>query len=253
MASTAGKEEYILHYWPSIPGRGEFVRLAFEASAHAYTDDTDTATLLPLCMSGRAGHPAHFAPPLLEIVRKDTNTRRYLSQTPAILGYLAPRLGLLGSGGDELDHAHILQLTLTALDLANETHDTHHPVAVAKYYTDQMPEAAARAADFRSNRLPKFLSLFATTITLNPTAKNRLWRDTTTIADLTLFQVLDGLLFAFPRLMQSARNKRPEWAPVFTLHTEVQAELAAYLNSDRRAPYSDGLFRHYPELDGELD
>ncbi|KAN0062239.1 hypothetical protein ACQY0O_005420 [Thecaphora frezii] len=253
-------ERYILHYWPEIPGRGEFVRLALEAAGQPYTDDTDVASLQRHVMSSASpvGHPPHFAPPILEVVAPSAS--HYISQTPAILAYLAPKLGLVGdeTGLSDIERqvrrAQIQQLTLTALDLANETHDTHHPIGVQLYYEDQAAEAKRKAEGFRNQRVPKFLRHFAMAIEANQSVNkggaHRLFGQKTTVADLTLFQVIDGIKFAFPRLMASLENQQ-QASPVFALYREVAEELAGYLESERRRRYSKGLFRHYPKLDGE--
>ncbi|KAI9099843.1 hypothetical protein DFS34DRAFT_684868 [Phlyctochytrium arcticum] len=249
-------ESYTLHYWPEIPGRGEYIRLAFESSGVKFTDNTDVPQLQKLCMSLNAGHPPHFACPILEI--STDGKSHYISQTPAILAYLAPKLGLLGKteGLSPAEHqiyqAHINQLTFTILDLSNETHDTHHPVAVADYYEDQKAEAKRRADDFRANRAPKFLKYFNLTIEGNKAGKERLVGDKTTVADLTLFQVIDGLKFAFPRYMASL-EKKGDYKHVFALHQEIATELKGYLGSERRRKFSNGLFRHYDELDAPAE
>ncbi|EPQ26073.1 uncharacterized protein PFL1_06281 [Pseudozyma flocculosa PF-1] len=185
----------------------------------------------------------------------------FISQTPAILAFLAPRLGLLGDldGLSDLERdirrAQIHQLTLTALDVSNEAHETHHPVAVDLYYEDQKQEAKRRSDKFRNLRVPKFLKCFQLTLDANRSqgqGQPRLVGDKTTVADLTLFQVVDGLKFAFPRLMASLESGG-EYALVFGLHAAVAKELEGYLQSERRRPYSSGVFRHYPELDGEVE
>lgn len=273
--------EYTLYYWPEIPGRGEFVRLCFEASGVEYKEQNDVGALSKLLSTKDAAGIAapHFAVPVLGVrtvttskkaktdtaadVKANANTTYYISQTPAILGLLAPRLGLLGDAealdGLERDAAvaQIQQLCATALDLNNEAHDTHHPISVSSYYEDQREEAKKRAADFRVNRLPKFLQLFEVALREDGAgvdrkrqAAARMWGGKTTVADLTVFHVVDGLLFAFPKCM--ARLKEGgKYTHVFQLHEQIRDELKGYLQSDRRLPYSNGVFRHYPELDDE--
>ena len=41
---------------------------------------------------------------------------------------------------DEPGQMHVSQITQTALDLSNEAHDVHHPIAVGLYYEDQKDE-----------------------------------------------------------------------------------------------------------------
>ncbi|CDU24034.1 uncharacterized protein SPSC_02663 [Sporisorium scitamineum] len=274
--------DYTLFYWPEILGRGEFVRLCFEASGVEYKEQNDVAELSKLLSNKEvAGIAApHFAVPVLGVrvvgdaasaskkARVDTaadvkdgGKTHYISQTPVILSFLAPRLGLLGDAekleGLERDVAvaQIQQLCATALDLNNETHDTHHPISVSSYYEDQQEEAKKRAADFRTNRLPKFLQVFEVALRDNgagPDQKtqgaSRMWASRTTVADLTVFQVVDGLQFAFPRCMQKLKQGG-KYNHVFQLHDQIKQELKEYLESDRRLPYSNGVFRHYPELD----
>lgn len=130
---------YTLYYWPSIPGRGEYVRLLFEASATPYTDQTDVQTLQSKVMNTDVGYPPHFAPPVLGIKSGSSKEEQHISQTPAILSFLGPRLGLVGDieGEDDVQRdirrARVMQLTLTALDLMVEAHDTHHPIANSLY------------------------------------------------------------------------------------------------------------------------
>ncbi|GJJ07708.1 hypothetical protein Clacol_001913 [Clathrus columnatus] len=187
----------------------------------------------------------HFAPPLLQI-KEDSGEIFVLSQTPAILAYIGPKLGLGGS--NEYEHATINQLTLTALDLSNEAHDVHHPISNSLYYEDQKPEAKRRAEDFRENRIPKFLTHFETVLQNN--SSGVLVGSTISTADLTLFQVLDGLHFAFPRRIGALR-KSGEYTHVFQLYDRVKDELKDYFGSKRRREYSMGLYRDYPELDQE--
>jgi len=195
MASKGTK--YILHYWPGIPGRGEFIRLAFESTSHPYKEKHDP---LNVCMKANKplGHPPHFAPPVLEVVNDDSkssSSSAFISQTPAILAYLAPILGLDGVASTLNEHATLIQraqvnqLTLTILDLNNETHDVHHPVASGAYYEEQREEAMRRAKDFRATRIPKFFQLYQLALESNPNSKEWLISSNFTTADLALFQV----------------------------------------------------------------
>ncbi|TFK48597.1 hypothetical protein OE88DRAFT_1719987 [Heliocybe sulcata] len=269
------KPTYTLHYWPGIPGRGEYVRLAFEAAGEPYTDDMDVKTLGKLVMSPDVvGHPPHFAPPVLEFPAPASAKRAktqagqsvsgggtqsvFISQTPAILAYLGPKLGLVGDveGEEEavreVRRAQVNQLVLTALDLSNEAHDVHHPVATSQYYEDQKDEAIRRAEDFRKNRIPKFFQHFEQVLSSNPAKSHRLVGSSTTTADLVLFQVLDGIQFAFPRRW-AALEKSGKYPMLFEMKNSVAGEekLKAYLASNRRQEYGMGLFRHYEELDAD--
>ncbi|KAB8263040.1 glutathione S-transferase [Aspergillus pseudonomiae] len=241
---------YQLIYWPEIPGRGEFIRLALEEAGADYTDtaheEDGINTVLSLIdknYEGDQSGPPPFAPPIL----KHGDLR--ISQTPNILLYLAPRLGLTPDG-DAIYQVN--SLALTALDgFSNETHDTHHPIAPELYYEDQLEESKRKSESYRKNRLPKFLSYFERV--LKPqAAQGRPWLYGTTLtyADLVLFQGIDGLKFAFPRALNRL-EKSGEYANVFKLYEAVKnrPRIKEYLASDRRQKYSLGIYRHYPELD----
>lgn len=180
--------KYILHYWPVIPGRGEYVRLALESVQCPYTEKNKPWELV--MKIDEEINPPHFAPPLLEIVEEEKAA--ILSQTPAILAYLAPILGLDGKSSKtskEIMRAQVNQITLTVLDLNDEVHDVHHPIASADFYEAQKLEAMKRAADFRKVRIPKFFSLFQMTLKNNPESKQWLLGSSFTTADLALYQV----------------------------------------------------------------
>lgn len=178
--------EYILHYWPVIPGRGEFIRLALESVKCPYTEKNKPWEIV-MKVDKEINSP-HFAPPLLEVIEE----KAFISQTPAILAYLAPDLGLDGKPSrisKSILKAQIDQITLTILDLNNEVHDVHHPVSSAENYEDQKTEALRRATDFRKNRVPKFFSLFQITLETNSESKQWLIGSSFTTADLALYQV----------------------------------------------------------------
>ncbi len=229
---------YDLWYWPGIPGRGEFVRLALEAGGIAYRDrgcDEGAEALMEDMRSARVQPP--FAPPYL-VAGNET-----IAQTANILLFLADRHPRLAPA-DRRYWVHQLQLTI--MDATLEAHETHHPVGAGLYYEDQKPEAARRAKEFREERIPKFLLYFERAL-----AHNGAWLtgETWSYADLSLFQLVEGLRFAFPRRMAMVERDCPK---LLALRDAVAAlpELASYLASDRRQPFSEGLFRHYPELDG---
>ena len=190
-------------------------------------------------------HPPHLAPPVLEV------NGAFISQTPNILNYLAPILGLDGTEGladpeqIALRRAHVNQLVLTALDLNDQVHDTHHPVAVGLYFEDQVNEAKRKAQDVRTNRIPKFLGHFSLAIESNVEGEGEhLIGSKMTTADLVLYHVLDGMLYAFPKRMATLKADA-KYSKVFNLHDAVAANetIAAYLNSKRRETYSNGVFR----------
>lgn len=239
---------YELYYWPGIQGRGEFVRLALEDAGANYADVArlparaggGTAALMRWLDAPAFGHAA-FAPPFLKA------GRRLIGQTAAILLYLGPRLGLAPAGEADRLWAHQLQLTIT--DLVAEVHDTHHPIAGSLYYEDQRAEALRRSAYLRSERLPKYLGWFEDVLARNRRGRGLAGRAISYV-DLSLFQVVEGLRYAYPRAMRSLEKKLPR---SIDLHDRVAARprLADYLASPRRVAFNnDGIFRHYPELDG---
>ena len=217
---------YELYYWPSIQGRGEFVRLALEDAGADYVDVARKKNGVEL-MLGKLKQHRVFAPPFL------VHGKTVVSQTALILHYLGPRLGLAPKAEAARLRLHQLQLTIT--DFLVEVHDTHHPIANSLYYEDQKAESLRRAKLFREQRIPKFLGYFETQATLP-----------FSYVSLSLFQVMEGLDYAFPEAMRktSYRNLRQ-------LQERVKKRLAPYLASARRIPFNQsGLFRHYPELDG---
>jgi glutathione S-transferase len=238
--------QYELYYWPSIQGRGEFVRLALEEAGARYVDVArepakqggGEAALTRLLDTKTTCRPP-FAPPILKA------GKLIIAQTANILLFLGARHGLapLGEGGRLWAH----QLQLTLADLVQEVHDTHHPISGNLYYEDQRQEARLRAADFLKSRAPKYLGYFERVLARN--TAGHLVGARLTYADLSLFQVVSGLRYAFPRAMARLAKKHPR---VIALHDKVAARprIAAYLASDRRIPFSEaGIFRHYPELD----
>ncbi|KAI0338013.1 glutathione S-transferase C-terminal-like protein [Trametopsis cervina] len=248
------KEEYTLYYWPGVPGRGEYIRLAFEYTGTPYGEVNDPGELLSTIKDPeRCGGSPHFAPPCLKLP-----SGTFLSQTGAILNHIAPKLGLAGKkeGEDPEElRSRVNQLVLTALDLNTESHDVHHPIANEDYYENQKEEAIKRAANHRRNRLPKFLEHFEKVLQSNPVNKNGgtyLVGSTTTTADLVLFQVLDGVTWAFPKRME-ALKKSKKYENVFALKKRVAEEpgIKEYLASGRRQKYGLGIFRYYEELDAE--
>ena len=244
---------YELHYWPGIPGRGEFVRLALEAAGAEYADvargdETGGEGLGAMAhyLDDESVARPPFACPFL------VDGKRIIGQTAAILLYLGPRLGLVGK--TEADQLWTHQIQLTIADLVTEAHDTHHPIGSSLYYEQQRHEALRRSMDFRRNRLPKFVGWFEAVLQRNLRNADRaaphLVGGRLSYADLSLFQVVEGLHYALPRAAARTLKKAPL---VTRLHAGVarHKRLAAYLASDRRLPFNEqGIFRHYPELDG---
>jgi glutathione S-transferase len=232
---------YELYYWPSIQGRGEFVRLALEEAAAVYIDVARSAGG-GFGLMERAAQPP-FAPPFLKA------GKRVIGQTANILAYLGARHGLAPK--DEAGRLWTNQLQLTIADLVAEVHDTHHPIASALYYEQQRAAAKKRAENFRTERAPKYMGYFERVLAKNPGGDRQLVGRRLSYPDLSLFQTVEGLRYAFPRMMKRLEKKHPR---VVGLHDRVMARprIKAYLASERRIPFNEqGIFRHYPELDAK--
>jgi glutathione S-transferase len=237
---------YELFYWPSIQGRGEFVRLALEQAGAEYVDvardcrDEETGeTLLMQWLGDEAIDQPPFAPPFLKA------GKLIIGQTANILLFLGAGHNLTPK--DEAGRLWAHQLQLTIADFVTEIHDTHHPLGANFYYEDQKPEARRRAADFRKERMPKFLGYFEGVLKRN--GKRYMVGKKTSYVDLSMFQVIAGLHYAFPRAMTKSKRKYPLLG---RLHYRVAAlpRISAYLNSKRRIQFNrEGIFRHYDELD----
>ena len=222
-----------LYYWPGLPGRGEFVRLIFEQAGEPYLDigpEQGIDAIVKMRQSNEG-----FAPPYI----KDGDF--ILAQVPAISLYLGRKYGLVPTG--EMESAKVAQLLLTVMDVVNEVHDTHHPINVALSYEEQKTEALAKANPFLNGRLERWLGYFD--VTLN--GQQWLTNNELSVADLSLFQLVAGIQYAFPKAAKRA-------IPVSLLsHHDRVAELpniAEYLKSPRRQAFNEsGIFRYYPELD----
>jgi glutathione S-transferase len=231
---------YDLWYWAELPGRGEFVRLTLEANQLAYRDRVRELGSGALMKDMAARSPRPFAPPYL--VAGDL----CIAQTANILQYLAEQ-HLLGPY-DEAGRWLVRQVQLTIADLVEEAHDVHHPVDANAYYDDQKPEALRAAAAFRAARMPKYLGWFEGLLAASD--GDWLTGDAWTYADLSLFQLIGGLTYAFPQRMAALAGDIPR---LNALHHRVHVlpELADYFASDRSIGFNEqGIFRHYPELDG---
>jgi len=233
---------YELYYWVHIQGRGEFVRLALEEAGADYVD------------IGRESGPGRgveeirrflqdlsvpYAPPFLRA------GKLVIAHTANILHYLGPKIGLAPKAEGQRLWAHQLQLTVT--DFVKEIHDTHHPIANSLYYEEQKPEALRRSQRFLVERLPKFLGYFERVLGAN--GRGCMVGRSLSYVDLSMFQLIEGLRYAFPRNMQRAE---PNYPGLVALRDKVAARpsTAAYLKSARRLAFNDkGIFRHYPELD----
>jgi glutathione S-transferase len=238
--------QFEFYYWAGIQGRGEFVRLALEEAGTEYTDVArqagGEAAMMRLLAGKEAGH-LPFAPPFLKA------GELVIAQTANILLYLGAHRGL--APADEAGRLWAHQLQLTIADLVDEVHDTHHPIASSLYYEDQREAARARAADFLKSRAPKYLGYFERVLGRNAAGPAHLVGAELSYPDLSLFQIVAGLRYAFPRAMV---RLEPNYPRTVALHEQVAARprISAYLASDRRIPFNEhGIFRHYPELDAE--
>lgn len=236
---------YELFYWPSIQGRGEFIRLALEEAGADYIDvarergrGMGIQAMMRL-MEGKANARPSFAPPFLRA------GRLVIGQTANILQYLGPRLGLVPRAEAARLWAHQLQLTVT--DFIAEIHDVHHPIAASLYYEEQRAEALRRAPIFRRERVPQFLGYFERVLASNG-GQHMVGRGLSYV-DLSMFQLIEGLRYAFPKAMTRLERKVPS---LVKLHDRVsrRPNVAGYLASERRIAFNEeGIFRHYAELD----
>jgi glutathione S-transferase len=252
MAVTAKRssgKKYLLYYWPSIPGRGEFVRLSLEEAGAPYVDVARLPQekgggypAIQKVLRGAPGSLRPFAPPVLK------DGRLVITQTPNILAYLAPRHGLVPRDEKSRLDANALQLTIT--DFVSEAHDTHHPVGTNLYYEDQKKEAKRRAESFIAARMPKFLGWFEDVLRRNTKSHGKHFVGTKiSYVDLSMFQVICGLEYAFPNALDRMKKQIPK---LLALRAAVarRPRIASYLASPRRIAFNeDGIFRRYPELD----
>lgn len=238
-------QSYKLYYWPTIQGRGEPIRLLLEEAGAPYVDvarEKGGLAEMMAIVGGKLvirGEIAPFAPPFLR------HGKSLIGQAANVLQWLAPRHRL--APRDDRQRALAHQLQLTVADLFAEAHETHHPVGVGLYYEDQKNEAKRRAAEFVRDRIPKFLGYFERVLLAND--GRHFFGRRTSYVDLSMFQAIAGLDYAFPRAMKKVASKT---RALRALHDRVAARprIAAYLASERRIPFNnDGIFRHYPELD----
>ena len=231
--------KYELYYWPGIQGRGEYVRLALEEAGADYADvarERGTSAMMRMMEDGRT---PPFAPPFLKA------GKLLIGQTANVLLYLGVRHGLAPKSEAPRLFVHQLQLTVT--DFVLEIHDTHHPLGPSLYYEDQRQPAKKRTEDFWKERVPKYLGYFERLLERSGGAY--LTGRRLTYMDLSLFQIVAGLRYAFPKRMKAFEGEIPG---LVDLHDRVAARpnIKAYLASDRRIPFNEeGIFRHYKELD----
>jgi glutathione S-transferase len=239
---------YEFYYWPNIQGRGEFVRLALEAARAEYIDvargdeakGQGVPALLAI-MNGDGIEQPPYAPPFLKA------GKRIVAQTSNILLYLGPRLDLAPASGKARQFVHQLQLTM--MDLVKDVHDTHHPISSTLYYEEQKDAARLAAAKFIEVRLPKYLGYFEKVLQRNPASGKWLVGTSCTYADLSLFQIVEGLRYAFPNAMAREEANYPRIASL-AAKVRTRKSIAAYLASPRRIAFNEmGVFRRYSELD----
>jgi glutathione S-transferase len=235
---------YELFYWPGIQGRGEFIRLALEAAGADYVDvarrpgKRGVPAMMKLMEGRRVAHPP-YAPPFLKA------GKLIIAQTAEILFYLGPRLKL--APRDEAGRLWAHQLQLTIADLVTQIHDTHHPVSGWLYFEEQRPAARRRTQDFWRYRVPKMLGYFERVLKQNGGSFS-VGRQLSYV-DLSLFQIVEGLRYAFPKRMKRFEKKVPQ---LIALHGHVakRPRIKAYLASQRRIPFSQwGIYRYFKELD----
>jgi glutathione S-transferase len=242
--ATLDKEimmRYELYYWPGIQGRGEYVRLALEDTGADYVDVARGPRGMAAMMRHMdEGSTPPFAPPFLKA------GKLVIGQTANILLYLGSRHGLAPKTEGGRLWVHQLQLTIT--DFVVEVHDTHHPLGPGLYYEDQKGPAKKRTEEFWNERVPKFTGYFERL--LSESSGSWLTGRRITYVDLSLFQIVEGLRYAFPKRMKGFERKIPR---LIDLHDRVMVRpnIKTYLASERRIPFNeDGIFRHYRELDG---
>jgi glutathione S-transferase len=235
-----------LYYWPTIQGRGEFVRLLLEDAGADYVDVARTKGGMAALMRYLEGKERGALPFAAPFVRVDGTI---VSQTASILAVLAPKLGRVPD--DEPARAEASQIQLTIADVVGEAHDTHHPIAGGLYYEDQKKEAKRRAASFVKERMPRYLGWLEDVLERNAASDGRwLVGNACSYVDLSAFQLVEGLRYAFPNAMARLERKLPR---LIALRDRVAARpgIAAYLASKRRIAFNQqGIFRKYPELDG---
>ncbi|NIN33781.1 MAG: glutathione S-transferase [Gammaproteobacteria bacterium] len=238
---------YELYYWPNIQGRGEFVRLALEEAGADYSDmarleghGKGIEGIVQILENTKPGSPP-FAPPFLKA------GKLIIGQTANILQFLGLRLGLVPTANSKQIWAHQLQLTIA--DFVSEIHDVHHPIAGSLYYKDQKREARRKAVYFLKERVPKYLDYFERILISNTGKSPYTLGRRLSYVDLSLFQIIAGLRYAFPKKMKRLESS---YLGLVMLHDKVASRpnIAAYLASERRIPFNEyGIFRHYPELD----
>ncbi|MGK9286603.1 glutathione S-transferase [Sinorhizobium meliloti] len=232
---------YKLYYWNGLQGRGEYIRLTLEAAGAKYIDVARREGNLFIKEFMEKSERPSFAPPFLD------DGGQIIGQMPVILLHLGDKLDLAPREPAAKMWTHQIQLTIA--DFVLEAHDVHHPIGMGRYYEDQKPEALRRADEFCNARVPKYFRWFESVLARNQAGSGHLVGDRLSYADLSLFQVIEGMSFAFPKLMSRVKYDYPN---MMVLHGRVSGlpRIAEYLRSERRLPPNNNdIFRHYPELD----
>jgi glutathione S-transferase len=231
-----------------IQGRGEVVRLALEEAGAEYVDvarsnerQEDNRAAIIKILEDTKQEKRPFSPPFL------VDNGVMIAHAAAILQHLAPKINLIGGDETEQIFAHQLQLTVT--DFLMEVHDTHHPLASALYYEDQKEESKKRAENFINLRIPKYMDYFEQILNNNESNSGWLIGEKITYPDLSLFQIIEGLRYAFPKSFSAIEKEYPK-ALALQYAVKMRPNTASYLSSKRRIPFNTmGVFRYYPELD----
>jgi len=163
VAATSAECDSIweLYYWSRMEadgknhmiGRGEFVRLMFEAAGQPYVDVGAThgsARVRQFVYDGGNTSVPIFAPPA---IRKGSFV---LYQTPTIMRFLGRRFGMFPDTEEQAAHADALMSFLT--DFIAEGRLVFHPVCFTMSYYQQAEEAKPHVEWFQKERMPRFLS-----------------------------------------------------------------------------------------------
>lgn len=230
-----------LFYWPMLQGRGELVRLILEDRGVAYDDVCREPGGVQRILAFRRGEETGtlpFAPPILRV------GELVVAQAPLICSYVGERLGF--APDDEAGRLAARQVQLTVADVYAAAHDVHHPTSTALYFEDQREAAMEAAKAFHGGRLKQWLTYFERLIERSggPGVVGALC-----YVDLSVFQMLEGLRYAFPKAMAALGADTPKLAALGE-QVKERPGVAAYLGSERRLAFNlDGIFRYYPELD----
>ena len=187
-------------------------------------------------------HPP-FAPPFLK------PGKLLIPKRPTFSSFLRP--GSVSCQKTRRPGCGQINCNSTIADWLYETGQTHHPIANVLYYEEQSAEGKKRGAHFASTRIPKFLGYFERILKVNVKSGEFLLGKRVAYVDLSLFQMIEGLRYAFPKTMERLEPQHPL---VIALHDRIMARprIAAYLSSPRRLAFNQqGIFRHYPEMEQE--